>query len=116
MKTDSEGRFEVRTVIPVPYEVPKAGPTGALLAALGRHAFRPAHLHVRLTNAGFEPLTTQLYFAGDPWLDSDVVGAVKKSLVVKLQKHDDRADLAKRNLSRPYFACSYDFALRSQAA
>ncbi len=116
LKTDSEGRFEVRTVIPIPYEVPKAGPTGALLAALGRHAFRPAHIHVRLTDAGFEPLTTQLYFAGDPWLDSDVVGAVKKSLVVKLKKHDDRADLAKRNLKRPYFACSYDFALRPQAA
>ena len=27
------------------------------------------------------PLTTQIYFEGDPWIDSDVVGAIKAALV-----------------------------------
>ena len=115
LQSDDQGRFEVRTVVPACYEIPKAGPTGKLLAALGRHAFRPAHLHVRLSHEGFEPLTTQLYIAGDPWIDSDVVGAVKPSLVTELRKHDSPADLEAHGLKRPYFTLSYDFALAPRA-
>jgi len=37
----SDGTFEVRTIVPAPYEIPKGGPTGAVLSALGRHCFRP---------------------------------------------------------------------------
>lgn len=111
LRTDGEGRFEVRTVVPACYEIPKAGPTGKLLAALGRHAYRPAHLHVKLSHEGFEQLTTQLYLAGDPWIDSDVVGAVKPSLVAELTKHGSRAELDARGLTRPYFALAYDFTL-----
>ena len=111
LQTDDKGRFEVRTVVPASYEIPKAGPTGRLLLALGRHAFRPAHLHVKLSHEGFEPLTTQLYMDGDPWIDSDVVGAVKAPLVATLTKHDSAVDLEERGLKRPYFTLSYDFTL-----
>jgi len=79
---------------------------------MGRHAFRPAHIHTRLTAPGYESLTTQLYFAGDPWLESDVVGAVKHSLVIAPVRHDDPADLRRRGLARPYYSATYDFALR----
>jgi catechol 1,2-dioxygenase len=113
--TDEEGRFEVRTVVPAPYEIPKAGPTGRVLAALGRHCFRPAHLHFKLSHPGHELLTTQIYFKGDPWLDSDVVGAVKVPLVVRLEKQDASDHLAQRGLDRPYYACSYDFILQGRA-
>jgi len=112
LSTDTQGRFEVRTVIPSPYEIPKQGPTGSLLNMMGRHAFRPAHIHTRLTAPGYESLTTQLYFAGDPWLESDVVGAVKHSLVIAPVRHDDPADLRRRGLARPYYSATYDFALR----
>lgn len=112
--TDNEGRFEVRTVAPSPYQIPKAGPTGRLLAALGRHCFRPAHLHFKLSQPDHKLLTTQIYFEGDPWLHSDVVGAVKDPLVVKLQKHDSPDDVANRGVGRPYYTCSYDFMLRPQ--
>jgi catechol 1,2-dioxygenase len=108
---DQNGRFEVQTWVPSPYQVPKDGPTGALLSGIGRHAWRPAHLHLRITHASGETLTTQLFFAGDPWIDSDVVGAVKQSLIVKLEKHEDPADLQKRGFDRPYYTVSYDFAL-----
>ena len=111
LQTDDDGRFEVRTVVPASYEIPKAGPTGEILSALGRHAFRPAHLHVKLSREGWEPLTTQLYMDGDPWIDSDVVGAVKAALVARLVKRDSPADLEERGLKRPYFTLGYDFTL-----
>ncbi|MQA82832.1 MAG: catechol 1,2-dioxygenase [Streptosporangiales bacterium] len=84
---DAEGRFEIHTVRPAPYEIPKDGPTGALIAAAGWHAWRPAHLHLLVTVPGHQRLTTQLYFSGGEWLDSDVAEAVKPELV--LDPHTD---------------------------
>jgi catechol 1,2-dioxygenase len=106
-----DGRFEVQTWVPSPYQIPKDGPTGALLKAMGRHPWRPAHLHVRLTHESCEPLTTQIFFNGDPWIDSDVVGAVKQSLIVDLVRHSDAADLHRRGFDRPYCTVTYDFVL-----
>jgi len=108
---DESGRFEVQTWVPSPYQVPKDGPTGALLRGIGRHAWRPAHLHLRITHDLCETLTTQLFFTGDPWIDSDVVGAVKQSLIVTLNKHEDPAALKKRGFEKPYYTVAYDFTL-----
>lgn len=115
LAADAAGRFEFRTVVPSPYEIPKQGPTGTLLKRIGRHAFRPAHVHVRLSAPGFETLTTQLYFAGDPWLDSDVVGAVKDSLVIAPVRHEDPDEFRGRGLGRPYYAATFDFTLHPQS-
>ena len=104
LTADGEGRFEFETVIPAAYEIPNDGATGRLLAALGRHCFRPGHIHLKLSHENAAPLTTQIYFDGDPWLDSDVAGAMKQSLVTTLARRegDDGA---------PYATCSYDFVL-----
>ena len=99
LTTDDDGRFEFETVVPSAYEIPKGGATGKLLAALGRSAFRPGHIHFKISHEAASPLTTQIYFEGDPWLDSDVVGAVKSSLVTKLTHGPSHA------------TCSYDFVL-----
>jgi catechol 1,2-dioxygenase len=64
--TDDAGAFEFETVVPAPYEVPNGGATGQLLSALGRHCFRPGHIHVKLSHSDAAPLTTQIYFEGDP--------------------------------------------------
>ena len=109
---DDKGRFEVQTVVPASYPIPTSGLTGSLLKALGRQPFRPAHLHVKLSHEGFEPLTTQIYFQGDPRLDSDVASAVKASLITTLTKHESATDLEERGLNRPYFTLVYDFTLR----
>lgn len=108
--TDSEGRFEVRTVMPSAYAIPGSGPTGRLLAALGRHFFRPSHVHFKLSHTGYQPLTTQIYFEGDDYLHSDVVGAVKDALVVRAQKAG-----AGSNGGQALYACSYNFVLQPQA-
>lgn len=109
--TDEEGRYEVRTIIPVPYEIPTSGPTGALLTTVGWHAFRPAHLHIITSAPGHTPLTSQLYFDEDPYIDSDVAGAVKPDLILKLDKQDSPEELQSKNLDTPYFTTSYDFRL-----
>jgi catechol 1,2-dioxygenase len=82
LTTDADGRFSVETISPAPYEVPLNGPTAKLMAALGRHTWRPGHIHVKVTHKRARPLTTQIFFAGDPYLDCDVIGAVKDQLVV----------------------------------
>jgi len=105
LSTDEDGSYEFRTVVPSPYEIPKTGATGKLLAGLGRHAFRPGHIHFKVSCQGFRLLTTQIYFEGDPWLGSDVAGAVKPSLVISLEKRESAST------QLPYLAGSYDFVL-----
>ena len=85
LQTNEQGRFELRTIRPAPYRIPDQGPTGRLLQALGRHSWRPAHIHVKLSADGYQPLTTQLYFQGDEFLDSDVASAVKDDLILPLE-------------------------------
>jgi catechol 1,2-dioxygenase len=79
---DSDGRFEIRTVQPAPYQIPTDGPTGKLIEAAGWHPWRPAHLHLIVRAAGHRTVTTQLYFAGGEWLDSDVAEATKPELIL----------------------------------
>ncbi|ANS32245.1 Chlorocatechol 1,2-dioxygenase (plasmid) [Rhodococcus opacus] len=84
-----DGSIEFHSIRPVPYEIPKAGPTGQLMNSyLGRHSWRPAHIHIRITADGYRPLITQLYFEGDPYLDSDSCSAVKSELVLPVNKID----------------------------
>lgn len=89
LRTDRDGRYEVWTVVPPPYEVKKDGPVGRLLGRLGRHAWRPAHIHVKASAPGHAPLTTMLFIEGDPWLGDDVIGADKPPLVVSLDRSGD---------------------------
>jgi len=98
--TDSEGRFEIRTVQPAPYQIPTDGPTGKLIAAAGWHPWRPAHLHLMVRADGHRAITTQLYFAGGEWLDSDVAEATKPELI--LDPVDDGSGVRRT---------SYDFEL-----
>src|SRR5262249_54830556 len=99
------------TVVPAPYEIPKDGPTGTLLNALGRQFFRPAHLHLKLRHPGYQPITSQLYFEGDRYLASDVANAVRDDLIVALMRCDDPGEIARRGLAGRFFKARYDFVL-----
>ena len=79
--SDAEGRFSFRTVRPAAYPIPTDGPVGRLLQATGRSPMRPAHIHFRLQAEGHRTLTTHVFVAGDPFLDSDAVFGVKESLI-----------------------------------
>jgi protocatechuate 3,4-dioxygenase beta subunit len=87
-RTDTAGRYEFWTVRPVPYPIPDDGPVGKMLAALGRHPWRAAHIHVRVSAEGHEPVTTHVFDADSSYLDSDTVFGVKPSLVRKLDVYD----------------------------
>lgn len=79
---DDNGDFEVTTVQPAPYQIPTDGSCGALIAAAGWHAWRPAHIHVKVSAPDHEMLTAQLYFPGDEHNDDDIAGAVKPELML----------------------------------
>ncbi|MFD1624125.1 intradiol ring-cleavage dioxygenase [Azospirillum griseum] len=87
-RTDAEGCYAFRGVKPVSYPIPADGPVGWMLAALGRHPWRPAHLHVLITAPGFDRLITHLFVAGDRYLQSDAVFGVKEALIVAFQPVD----------------------------
>ena len=80
--TGPDGTFQIATVRPAPYQIPTAGSCGKLIAAAGWHAWRPAHLHVKVSAPGHETLTAQLYFPGDAHNDDDIASAVKPELVL----------------------------------
>ena len=86
LRTDAEGRLRFRAVVPTAYPVPTDGPVGRMLVAGGRHPWRPAHLHFMIQAPGHETLITHLFIDGDPYLDSDTVFGVRRSLVVRLQR------------------------------
>lgn len=113
VSADKNGAYAIQTWMPAPYPIPKDGPTGAILKANGRHPWRPSHVHFRISHPGFESLTTQLFVAGDPWIDSDVVGAVKQPLVVNFERHDDPVEVKARGLEKPFRTAQYDFVLPS---
>jgi len=78
----ADGAFEIHTIQPAPYQIPTDGSCGKLIAAAGWHAWRPAHLHVKVSAPGHELLTAQLYFPGDEHNDDDIASAVKPELVL----------------------------------
>jgi catechol 1,2-dioxygenase len=107
-----DATFQVRTILPPPYEIPKNGPTGRVLNAIGRHFFRPAHLHVKVRHPGFEELTTQLYFEGGEYLESDVANGVREGLVIKLMRRERSSEKEEdANGSRPFYEVHYEFVL-----
>ncbi|MGH9094823.1 MAG: dioxygenase [Acidimicrobiales bacterium] len=83
-RTNREGRYQVRTVRPVDYTIPDDGPVGGLLRALGRHPWRPAHIHLRVTAPGHRTLVTHVFDADSGYLDSDAVFGVRPSLVTSM--------------------------------
>lgn len=56
--SDHEGKFWFQGIVPVEYAIPHDGPVGKLLEILGRHAYRPAHMHFMFEKEGFDKLIT----------------------------------------------------------
>jgi len=80
-RTRDDGTFAFLAVRPVAYPIPDDGPVGRMLAATGRHPWRPAHIHLIVRTDGFETVATHIFDAASEYLDSDAVFAVKRSLV-----------------------------------
>ena len=75
--TDESGNYSFRTILPVPYDV-------------GNGNIRPAHFHMMITATGYQPLVTQLYFAGDAHIATDAYASTKqaKSRILDISNAD----------------------------
>lgn len=56
--SDEDGVISFRAIVPVPYPIPHDGPVGKLLSRLGRHPYRPSHMHFMFKKEGYDRLIT----------------------------------------------------------
>lgn len=103
--TSSDGSYAFETVVPKGYQVPASGPCGEVLRLLGRHTWRAAHIHFKVSAPGYTPLTTQIFIDGDAHLDSDTTFAVRTAIAT-LQKH------AVADKLKPFYTTEFDFVLK----
>ena len=113
--TNDQGKFLIRTIRPTSYPIPTDGPVGVLLRATNRHPWRPAHVHAMVAAKGYQTLTTHLFDSEDQYLDSDVVFAVKESLIRTFLKNTDPKAAAMFGLSGPFWELQNDFILTEAA-
>ncbi len=99
-RSDAAGRYEIRTVRPVPYPIPYDGPVGNLLKANARGWMRPGHTHMWVKTDGYKELITHLFDAESEHLHDDAVFGVRESLITRFEP-DANGELA----------TTYDFVL-----
>ena len=112
---DDHGEYWFRTVRPASYAVPMDGPGGEMLRAMGRHPMRPGHLHLRVEAPDHHTLTTHVFIAGDPYLDSDAAFAVKPEIVIGFMRTDDPARVERYRMDGPYLDVTFDIRLATTA-
>lgn len=58
--SDRDGKYMFKTIIPGAYPA-------------GNDWIRPPHIHYKITKLGYHELITQMYFAGNPYNDADLI-------------------------------------------
>lgn len=114
-RTGADGRVWFRTVVPSHYPIPTDGPVGTLLGALGRHPYRPAHIHFIVTAPGYRELTTHIFVADGPYLDSDAVFAVKKSLITDFARIEDDTAARGYGVPAPFRLARFDLVIEPES-
>ena len=71
VKTDNSGRYSFTTIFPPPY------------------GNRPRHIHIKVRVKGKPELTTQVYFQGDPNIQSDFAKDAAQDRIIALQSKED---------------------------
>jgi catechol 1,2-dioxygenase len=82
MLTDQQGNYEFETIMPGRYPIPPNVPGLEKFAGV----MRPAHIHFRVSELLHVPLTTQLYFKGDPNIAKDPWARSKPSMAIDLKQ------------------------------
>lgn len=84
--TGPDGRYAFRGIKPVSYPIPDDGPVGAMLESLGRHPYRPAHMHFLVTAPGHQRIVTHTFVGDDAYIADDAVFGVKQTLVAPFER------------------------------
>ncbi|AIG01943.1 hydroxyquinol 1,2-dioxygenase [Pseudomonas fluorescens] len=114
-RSNGDGYFAIRTIVPVCYPIPTDGPVGRMLKATNRHPWRPAHLHFMIEKPGYRPLVTHLFNRDDPYLESDAVFGVKQSLQVIYEERVTHDDLSSSlGIALPFKRASYEFVMEAE--
>jgi hydroxyquinol 1,2-dioxygenase len=87
-----------------------------MLTALGRHPWRPAHLHFMIEAPGYERLITHVFRSGDQYLDSDAVFGVRSSLIADWQEHGSGRAPDGTEIATSYSTLDFTFVLNRDAA
>jgi len=112
IRSDADGCYWFRSIKPTFYPVPTDGPVGVMLRKMGRHPYRPGHIHMIVSAPGHLPATTHLFVAGSQYLDSDAVFGMKESLVAQFDRHPPGAGPTGERMDTPFYTVNYDFRLR----
>jgi catechol 1,2-dioxygenase len=115
-RTEADGAFRFTTARPVDYPIPDDGPVGRMLAATGRHPWRPAHIHLIVSAEGCTPVTTHLFDSESKYLESDVVFGVKPSLVRTFALHDPAFEPPPADVDGAWYTTDIDIVLQSTAS
>lgn len=113
-RTGADGTYHFWGAKPRFYPIPDDGPVGKLLGNLGRHPFRPAHLHYILEADGYETLVTHIFDPDDAYIHSDAVFGVKESLLAKFDLIEDPKRIADEHQNGPFFEVIHNFILASE--
>lgn len=113
IKTDENGRYTARSIIPSGYGCPPEGSTQALLNQLGRHGNRPAHIHFFISKPGYKHLTTQINLAGDEYTYDDFAFATREELVVEANRIEDPDRAEQFSLNKPFTEVEFNIQLVS---
>jgi hydroxyquinol 1,2-dioxygenase len=111
LTTDAGGRFRFKSIVVEVYPIPHDGPVGRLLISLGRHPWRPTHLHFMITAPGHERLTAHVFRDGDRYLDSDAVFGVRSSLIADWVRHERGRTPDGSDSDAPFYTLDFDFVL-----
>ncbi len=91
-ETDIKGHIAFKTIKPAGYPIPINGLVGEVLAKLGRHHMRPAHLHFLIFKEGYKTQFSQVYSSDDPYLETDVQFGVTQALIGQYVLHQGEKD------------------------
>ncbi|WP_299031005.1 intradiol ring-cleavage dioxygenase [uncultured Sulfitobacter sp.] len=110
-RTGADGTYTFWGAKPRFYPIPDDGPVGKMLGDLGRHPYRPAHLHYILEAEGYETLVTHIFDPDDEYIHSDAVFGVKESLLAKFDLIEDPQRIKTEGTKGPFFEVIHDFVL-----
>ena len=89
LKSDENGNFWFKAIIPVPYPIPHDGPVGKLLKVLNRHPMRPSHMHFVFEKPGYDNLITyDWHIFSSRITDENMVAKYNVEVGIKLLMYD----------------------------
>lgn len=87
LRTDKNGRYSFKTIVPVPY---KDG-----------EGWRPAHIHLRISSNDHQDLITQIYLKGDPHIEKDPAANSPQSVnrILEIRKNSSNENVVKFDIT-----------------